>query len=61
MNNLSCLVTGFNARERVNNGTMKTMLGLQSESGSCVEGADFNPYYIKANIFVLFLFIKINI
>jgi hypothetical protein len=52
---------GFNTRESVKNGTMKTVLGLEAGISSCVKIADFNPCYIKSNMFLLLLYIQINI
>jgi hypothetical protein len=52
---------GFNARERVKSGTMKTVLGLEAGISSCVKMTDFNYCYVKSNIFVLFLYIQTNI
>jgi hypothetical protein len=52
---------GFNAKERVKSGTMKSVLGREAGISLCVKMADFNPYHIKSNMLILFLYIQINI
>jgi hypothetical protein len=58
---LDKVFAGFIAGERVKSGAMKTVLGLEAEINSCVNMADFNPCYIKLNMFILFLYIGTNI
>jgi hypothetical protein len=40
---------------------MKTVLGIEAGSRSCVAEADFNPRYIKTNVFIVSLKSQIKI